>query len=140
MAHAAITRVSGTGCAMQEGGAGGQWVRCARGEHAVIAEEHAVLCAVLPCSPDSLAAMSREAGWQAVGGSATQHGTGCSVQVVKESGAGVAGAGCDGAESAADAVSAAPHLRRERVRWGVAMAVGSAPERGDGGEGAPSAR
>ena len=72
--------------------------------------------------------------------SATQHGASCGVQVVKESGAGVAGAGCDGAESAADAVSAAPHLRRERVRWGVAMAVGSAPERGDGGEGAPSAR
>ena len=78
--------------------------------------------------------------WASSWGSATQHDAGCGVQVVKESGAGVAGAGCDGAESAADAVSAAPHLRRERVRWGVAMAVGSAPERGDGGEGAPSAR
>ena len=33
---------------------------------------------------------------------------GCGVQFVEESGAGVAGAGCDGAESAADAVSAAP--------------------------------
>ena len=41
-------------------------------------------------------------------GSATQHGAGCGVQVVKGVGAGVAGAGCDGAESAADAVSAAP--------------------------------
>jgi hypothetical protein len=39
---------------------------------------------------------------------------------------------------AADAISAAPRLRRDRVRWGMATAAGSAPERGDGGEGAVS--
>ena len=41
----------------------------------------------------------------------TQHGAGCGVQFVRSEerdGARVAGAGCDGAESAADAVSAAP--------------------------------
>ena len=49
--------------------------------------------------------------WVHSWGSATQYGAGWGVQFVEESGAGVAGAGCDGAARAADAVSAAPHCR-----------------------------
>jgi len=92
-----------------------------------------VLCAVLPCCPDSLAATTTEAVCT-LWGSATQHGAGCGVQFVRSGeGAGVAGAGCDGAESAADAVSAAPPSGT-CGGGGVAMAVGSA-RGGGGGEG-----
>ena len=92
-----------------------------------------MLCAVLPCCPDSLAATTTEAVCT-LWGSATQHGAGCGVQFVRSGeGAGVAGAGCDGAESAADAVSAAPPSGT-CGGGGVAMAVGSA-RGGGGGEG-----
>ena len=86
-----------------------------------------MLCAALPYCPDALAATTTEAVGKLLG-FATQHGGAGLCRFVEESGAGVAGAGCDGAESAADAVSAAPH-RRGAVWWcGVAMIVGSAPE------------
>ena len=66
--------------------------------------------AVLPCCPDSHATLTPEAVGKLLV-PATQHGTGCGVRFLKESGAGVAGAGCDGAARAADAVSAAPPWR-----------------------------
>ena len=44
----------GTGCAVQEGGRAVGEVRS--GEHAANAEQHAVLCAALPCCPEALAA------------------------------------------------------------------------------------
>ena len=86
---------------------GGQWVRCARRGHAATAEEHAVLCAVLPCCSDSLAATTTEAGWQALGVPPHSTAQAAACRFVKESGAGVAGAGCDGTARVADAVSAA---------------------------------
>ena len=60
---------------------------------------------------------------------ATQHGAGCGVQFVEESGGSrqATRAGCDGAALRTPS-PLLPHLRRERVRWGVALAVGSAPE------------
>ena len=54
---------------------------------------------------------------------AAQHGAGCGVQVCEGVGSrGVAGAGCDGAARAADAVFAAPASPWCGARWGVAMA------------------
>ena len=80
--------------------AGGQAVRKARsGEHAAIAEEHAVLCAVPPCCPDSIARHDHRGCGQTLGVPPHSTAQAAACRVVKESGAGVAGAGCDGAES-----------------------------------------
>ena len=58
---------------------------------------------------------------------ATQHGAGCGVLFVKESGAGGRWSRVRWEQRALRTPSPLL-LRRERVRWGVAMAVGSAPE------------
>ena len=58
--------VCAAGCAVQKGGRAG----CEEGElgeHAAIAEERAVLCAMLPCCPDSLAAHEQRGCGQALG-------------------------------------------------------------------------
>ena len=93
------------------------------GGHGATAEEHVVLCAVLPCCSDSLAATSREA----VGKLGLRHTARRGLRRAGLPGAGAAGAGCDDAARAADAVSTAPRLRRATVRW-WGRAVGSAPE------------
>ena len=120
--------VCAAGCAVQKGGRAG----CEEGElgeHAAIAEERAVLRAVLPCCPDSLARHDHRGCGQALSwGSATQHGAGCGVQVC--GGVGSRGSLEPGAMEQA-LRTPSPLLRRESVRWwGVAM--GGAPERGDG--------
>ena len=75
-------KVCAAGCAVQEGG---QAVRKVR-SGAATAEERARAAVLRCCRPlDSLAATSREAAGKLLG-SATQHGTGCGVQFVKESG------------------------------------------------------
>ena len=125
--------VCAAGCAVQEGGRAGS-EEGELGEHAAIAEERAVLCAMLPCCPDSLAAHEQRGCGQALGVPPHSTAQAAACRFVEESGAGVAGAGCDGAESAADAVSAAPP---SGTCGGGASAVGSAPERGDGGERCP---
>ena len=62
--------------------------------------------------------------WASSWGSATQHGASCGVQVVK--GVGSRGSLEPGAmEQRALRTPSPLLLRRERVRWGVAMAVGS---------------
>ena len=112
------------------GRAGGLWGRRARGarSHRGGAMRRAMCyAAVLPGFARSPRA---ERLWANSWGSATQHDAGCGVQVCEGVGSrGVAGAGCDGAARAADAVSAAPASPWCGARWGVAMAVGSAPER-----------
>ena len=97
----------------------------ALGEQA--AEEHSVLCAVLSCGRpvNSLAATTTEAVGKLLV-PATQHGAGCGVRC-QAAGAGVTGSTYDGVACAADAIAVDPRLRRERVRWGAAMAKGSAP-------------
>ena len=93
--------------------------------------------AVLPCCPDSLATTTTERLWaSSLLVPATQHGTSCGVQFVEESGAGVAGSGCDGAARAADAVSAAPHLRRSSAA--VGHGCGQRTREGRWRRGAPS--
>ena len=67
-----------------------------------------MLRAVLPCCPDSLARHDHRGCGQALGVPPHSTAQAAACRFVEESGAGVAGAGCDGAESAADAVSAAP--------------------------------
>ena len=116
--------------------AGGQAVRKARsGEHAAIAEERAVLCAMLPCCPDSHARHEQRGCGQTL---VFRH------TVRRRLGRAVCGGvGSRGRWS---------RVRRSRERcgcrlrcssvgnvwwWGVAMAVGSAPERCDGGERVP---
>ena len=79
--------------------------------------------------------------WASSWGSATQHGAGCGVQVCE--GVGSRGSLEPGAMEQRALRMPSPLLRISVGNvwwWGVAMAVGSAPERGDGGEGAPSAR
>ena len=96
------------------------------GEHAATTEECAVLCAALPCCPDSLAAT------EAVGKLLVPATQAAACRFVEESGAGGRWSrehcGC--------------RLRCSSVGnvwwWGVAMALGSAPERGDRTEGVPS--
>ena len=124
--------VCAAGCAVQEGGRAG----CEEGElgeHAAIAEERAVLCAMLPCCPDSLAAHEQRGCGQTL---VFRH------TVRRRLGRAVCGGvGSRGRWS---------RVRRSRERcgcrlrcssvgnvrwWGVAM--GSAPERGDGGERCP---
>ena len=78
--------------------------------------------------------------WANSWGSATQHGAGCGVQIVEEREPGPLEPGVM-EQRALRTPSPLLHISVGNVRWwGVAMAVGSAPERGDGGEGAPSAR
>ena len=60
---------------------------------------------------------------------ATQHGAGCGVQAVKEWEPGSLEQGAIVQRALRTPSPLPPHLRRERVRWGVAMAVGCAPER-----------
>ena len=128
--------VCAVGCAVQEGGRAGS-EEGELGEHAAIAEERAVLCAMLPCCPDSHARHEQRGCGQTL---VFRH------TVRRRLGRAVCGGvGSRGRWS---------RVRRSRERcgcrlrcssvgnvrwWGVAMAVGSAPERGDGGEGAPSA-
>ena len=88
--------------------AGGQWVRRARGACSHGGGPRCVR-AVLPCCPGFARSPRPQRLWVHSWGSATQHGAGCGVQFVRSGeGAGVAGAGCDGAARAADAVSAPP--------------------------------
>jgi len=57
--------VCGAGCAVQEGGRAGS-EEGELGQHAAIAKERAVLCAMLPCCPDSLAAHEQRGCGQAL--------------------------------------------------------------------------
>ena len=108
------------------GRAGGREVRKASsGEHAAIAEERAVLCAMLPCCPDSLARHDHRGCGQALGVPPHSTAQAAACRFVKESGAGVAGAGCDGAARVADAVSAAP----PSGKWWWGRAVAAHPRR-----------
>ena len=123
--------VCATGCAVQEGGrAAGEG---ALGEHAAM--RRSAPCYVLCCraARDSLAATTTEAVGKLLGFRHTARRRLRRAGLWRSREPGVAGAGCDGAASAADAVSAAPHPVGNVWWWGVAMAVGSAPERGDGG-------
>ena len=133
--------VCAAGCAVQKGGRAG----CEEGElgeHAAIAEERAVL----PCCAAVLPGFARSPRPQRLWASsllvpATQHGAGCGVLFVKESGAGGRWSRVRWEQHALRTPSPLLRISVGNVRWwGVAMAVGSAPERGDGGEGAPSAR
>ena len=125
--HVSLEDVCAAGCAVQEGG---RAVGEASSEHAAIAEERAMLCAVRPCCPDSHARHEQRGCGQALSWCpphSTTQAAAC--RFVEESGAGVAGAGCDGAQSAADAISAAPPSGK---CGGGAWPWLWAPERGDG--------
>ena len=115
------------------GRAGGKWVRS--GEHAATAEERAVLCAVLPCCPDSLARHEQRGCGQALG---FRHTARRRLRRAGCEGVGSRGSLEPGAmeQRALRTPSPLLHISVGNVRWwGVVMAVGSAPERGDGGEG-----
>ena len=115
------------------GRAGGKWARS--GEHAATAEERAVLCAVLPCCPDSLARHEQRGCGQALG---FRHTARRRLRRAGCEGVGSRGSLEPGAmeQRALRTPSPLLHISVGNVRWwGVVMAVGSAPERGDGGEG-----
>ena len=109
--------------------AGGQWVRRARGS--TQPSRRSAPCYVLCCRAARIRSLatSREAVGKLLV-PATQHGAGCGVQV------------CEGVGSRMVEQHCGRRLRCSRISvgnvwwWGVAM--GSAPERGDGGEGAVS--
>ena len=87
-------------------GAGGLWVRS--GEHAAIAKERAVRMPCYRAARIRTPPRPQRLGGKLLGFRHTARRRLRRAVCVKQSGAGVAGAGCDGAESAADAVSAAP--------------------------------
>ena len=119
----------GAGCAVQGGEEAGCEEGALRAERAATAEERAVCMACCSgAAPDPRAATSRDDGGKLLG-SAAQPGAGCGVRFVEESGAG-------------------SRMRWRRERCGRRLrsssvvqcgggAVGSAPERGDGGEVCP---
>ena len=86
--------------------AGGLWVRS--GEHAAIAKERAVRMPCYRAARIRTPPRPQRLGGKLLGFRHTARRRLRRAVCVKQSGAGVAGAGCDGAESAADAVSAAP--------------------------------
>ena len=96
----------GTGCAVQEGGRAVGEVRS--GEHAANAEQHAVLCAALPCCPEALAAT------EAVDKAC---------RFVEESGAGAGGAGV----SAGGVRRRVGHVQLRGCVWAGGMSRGETP-------------
>ena len=117
--------------------AGGRGEEGALGEHAAIAEERAVLCAVLPCCPDSLARHEHRGCGQTLGVPPHSTAQAAACRFVEESGAGGRWSRVRWSRERCGCRLRCSSVGNVRW-WGVAM--GSAPERGDGGEGAPSAR
>ena len=91
----------GAGCAVQGGEEAGGEEGALSAERAATAEERAVCMA---CCSGAAPDPRRDDGGKLLG-SAAQPGSGCVVQCTRSP---ATGAGCDGGESAADAVSAAP--------------------------------